>query len=182
VQKHRPAGTVGFGLAGIEIGVGRAQFARPFTVARETGLRSLPHAGETTGPATVWSALTDLGAERIGHGIGAVTDPRLLDHLAEHRIPLEVCPTSNLRTAAVASLEAHPFPRLLQWGVPVTLNTDDPGMFGCDIVGEYRLAHDVFGLTPAELVQVARNGVDAAYCSDELKKTLHAELDAMELP
>jgi aminodeoxyfutalosine deaminase len=182
VRKHRPEGTVGFGLAGVEIGVGRAQFARPFTVAREAGLRSLPHAGETTGPATVWSALNDLGAERIGHGIGAITDPRLLDHLAEHRIPLEVCPTSNVRTVAVPSIEAHPFARLMQWGVPVTLNTDDPGMFGCDIVGEYRLAHDVFGLTPAELVQVARNGVDAAYCSDELKKALYAELDVMELP
>ncbi len=101
VRTHRPDGTVGFGLGGPEIGVDRAAFAGPFAAAREAGLRSLPHAGETTGPATVWSALRDLGAERIGHGIGAVTDPALLEHLAEHRIPLEVCPTSNLRTGAV---------------------------------------------------------------------------------
>lgn len=182
VLDHRPEGTVGFGLAGVEIGVGRAEFVRPFTVAREAGLRSLPHAGETTGPATVWSALHDLGAERIGHGIHAVTDPRLLDHLAEHRIPLEVCPSSNVRTGAVASLEEHPLPRLLQAGVPVTLNTDDPGMFGCDIVGEYRLAHEAFGLTPAELALIAHTGVAAAYCSAELKAALHAEIDAMPLP
>ncbi|WP_232661305.1 adenosine deaminase [Pseudonocardia sp. TRM90224] len=182
VLKHRPEGTVGYGLAGPEIGIGRALFTRPFTVAREAGLHSLPHAGETTGPATVWSALTDLGAERIGHGIHSVTDPRLLDHLAEHRIPLEVCPTSNVRTGAVPSMAAHPLPRLLQWGVPVTLNTDDPGMFDCDIAGEYLVAHEAFGLTPAELAQIARTGVDAAFCSAELKRTLHAEIDALALP
>ncbi len=182
VVRHRPDGTVGFGLGGPEIGVGRAQFARPFAAARESGLRSLPHAGETTGPDSVWSALRELGAERIGHGIQAITDPRLLDHLAEHRIPLEVCPTSNVRTGAVPSMAAHPLARLIRWGVPVTLATDDPGMFGCDIVGEYRAAHDVHGLTPAELVHVARTGVDAAYCGDDLKRALHAELAAVAPP
>jgi aminodeoxyfutalosine deaminase len=179
VLRHRPPGTVGYGLGGPEIGVGRAQFTGPFTVAREAGLRSLPHAGETTGPATVWAALHDLGADRICHGIHAVTDPRLLDHLAEHRIALEVCPTSNVRTGAVTSMGAHPLARLLQWGVPVTLATDDPGMFGCDLVGEYRVAHEQCGLTPAELLQIARTGVDAAFCSAELAASLHAELDAV---
>ena len=179
VLRHRPDGTVGYGLAGRELGIGRAQFTGPFTVARWAGLRSLPHAGETTGPATIWSALYDLGAERIGHGISAITDPRLLDHLAEHQIPLEVCPTSNLRTGAVASWDAHPLARLAQWGVPVTINTDDPGMFSCDLVGEYRVAHDRFGLTPAELVLLARAGIDAAFCSNEFKASMHAELDAL---
>jgi aminodeoxyfutalosine deaminase len=179
VRAHRPAGTVGFGLGGPELGVDRAAFARPFAAARDAGLRSLPHAGETTGPATVWSALRDLGAERIGHGIGAVTDPALLDHLAEHRIPLEVCPTSNLRTGAVPSLAAHPLPRLLRGGVPVTLNTDDPGMFGCDIVGEYRLAHDVLGLARGELVALAGTAVDAASLPAERKRALHTELAAV---
>lgn len=182
VLRYRPVGTVGFGLGGPELGVGRAQFARPFTVAREAGLRSLPHAGETTGPATIWSALHDLGADRIGHGIHAVTDPRLLDHLAEHRIPLEVCPTSNVRTGAVPSMAAHPLPRLYQWGVPVTLNTDDPGMFGCDLVSEYRVAHEQFGLTPAELVHLARSGVDASYCSAALAHAICAEINAVPLP
>ena len=179
VLAHRPAGTVGFGLGGPEIGVDRAAFAGPFAAAREAGLRSLPHAGETTGPATVWSALQDLGAERIGHGIGAIADPALLEHLAGHRIPLEVCPTSNLRTGAVRSLAEHPLPRLLRAGVPVTLNTDDPGMFGCDLVGEYRVAHEVLGLSVAELVGLTRTAIDAAGCSAELRTALHAELAAV---
>ncbi len=182
VLRRRPPGTVGFGLGGPEVGVGRARFARPFTVAREAGLRSLPHAGETTGPATVWSALHDLGAERIGHGIHAITDPRLLDHLAEHRIPLEVCPTSNVRTGAVPSMAAHPLARLVQWGVIVTLNTDDPGMFGCDLLGEYRVAHERFGMTAAELAQLARNGIDASSCPPALARAMHAEIDALPLP
>jgi len=176
VQRHRPDGTVGFGLGGPEVGVGRAQFTRPFTLAREAGLHSLPHAGETTGPATVWSALHDLGAERIGHGINAVTDPRLLDYLAEHRITLEVCPTSNVRTGAVASLDAHPLPRLLQWGVPVALSTDDPGMFDTDLIREYRVAAEVFGLRPAELAQLASDAVHASYCPDQLRAALLADI------
>ena len=176
---HRPAGTVGFGLGGPEIGIERAAFAGPFAAARDAGLRSLPHAGETTGPATVWSALRDLGAERIGHGIGAVDDPALVGYLAEHRIPLEVCPTSNLRTGAVPELAAHPLPRLLRAGVPVTLNTDDPGMFGCDLIGEYRLAHDVLGLTRAELLTVTRTALDASSCPADLRAELQAELAAL---
>ena len=178
VLRHRPAGTVGYGLGGPEIGVERAGFARMFDAARDAGLHSLPHAGETTGPATVWSALTDLRAERIGHGIHAVTDPRLLDHLVEHGIALEVCPTSNVCTGAVAGLDEQPLPRLLRHGVAVTLNTDDPGMFGCDLVGEYRLAHEQLGLTVEELVRVARNGVDAAFCEPETKARIHAEIQA----
>ncbi|HVH21676.1 MAG TPA: adenosine deaminase [Pseudonocardia sp.] len=176
VLAQRPAGTVGFGLGGPEIGVERAAFAEPFAAARDAGLRSLPHAGETTGPATVWSALRDLGAERIGHGIRAVDDPVLLEHLAEHRIALEVCPTSNLRTGAVAELAAHPLPRLLRAGVPVTLNTDDPGMFGCDLIGEYRVAHDVLGLTRADLLTLTRTALDVSSCPPDLRTELQAEL------
>jgi aminodeoxyfutalosine deaminase len=182
VLAHRPPGTVGFGLGGPEIGVPRAPFAGVFAAARDAGLRSLPHAGETTGPETVWSALRDLGAERIGHGIRAVADPRLLDHLAEHRIPLEVCPTSNVRTGAVVGWADHPLARIVAHGVPVTLNTDDPGMFGCDLVGEYRLAHERFGLSPAALAGIAHAGVDAASCSAELKSAIHAAIDAVPLP
>lgn len=177
VLQHRPDGTVGFGLGGPEVGVGRAQFIRPFTVAREAGLHSLPHAGETTGPATVWSALHDLGAERIGHGIHAVTDPRLLDYLAEHHITLEVCPTSNVRTGAVEDIEAHPLPRLLQAGVPVALSSDDPGMFDTDLIREYRIAAEVFGLLPAEIAQLARDAVHASYCPDPLRGSLLNDID-----
>lgn len=178
VQAHAPDGTVGFGLGGPEIGVDRAQFADLFAAARASGLHSIPHAGETTGPETVWSALRDLGAERIGHGVSSADDPQLVEHLAAERIPLEMCPTSNVRTGAVARVEDHPLPRLLRAGVPVTLNTDDPGMFATDLDNEYRLAVEVLRLTDAELRSLVRNAIDAAFCSAETKAKLVAELDA----
>ncbi|GAA4007252.1 adenosine deaminase [Allokutzneria multivorans] len=177
--RHRPQGTVAFGLGGPEIGVGRAQFASMFTLAREAGLRSVPHAGETTGPATIWSAVHDLGAERIGHGISAIHDPRLVEHLAERQIALEICPTSNLRTRAVPTIAEHPLPRLVQAGVLVTLNTDDPGMFDTDLNREYLLCHKEFGFDRNDLAELARNGVRASFCDEDVRGRILAEIDAV---
>src|SRR5581483_155715 len=106
--KVRPDGLVSFGLGGPELGVPRAQFAPHFAAARAAGLHSVPHAGESTGPETVWDSLHELGAERIGHGINSVRDPVLLEFLASNGIHLEVCPTSNVCTRSVASLDEHP--------------------------------------------------------------------------
>jgi aminodeoxyfutalosine deaminase len=175
--RHRPEGTVGIGLGGPEVGVRRADFAPAFRRARAAGLHSLPHAGETVGPEEVWAAVTELGAERIGHGIGAARDPRLLEHLAANGIPLEVCPTSNLRTGAVPDIAAHPLPALLAAGVPVTPATDDPGMFHTDLNAEYRLCHDAFGLGMAELADLARAGARAAFCTPALRDEMLAEID-----
>ena len=105
---QQPAGLISFGLGGPEVGVPRPQFARHFAAARAAGLHSAPHAGESTGPQTIWDAIETLGAERIGHGITAAQDPRLMAYLAEHRIALEVCPTSNVCTRSVPSLAEHP--------------------------------------------------------------------------
>lgn len=174
---ERPDGLVSFGLGGPETGVGRAMFAPMFTAAREAGLHSVPHAGETTGPATVWSAVHDLGAERIGHGTSATADPRLLEHLAEHRIPLEVCPTSNVCTRQVGSLEAHPVRRMLDHGVVVTLNTDDPGMFDATLNGEYAAVAETLGLTRGEIAQLARNAVAASFLTASRRDALLAEID-----
>lgn len=180
--RYRPEGLVALGLAGLEVGVGRAQFVRQFGVAREAGLHSIVHAGEVTGPSSVWSALNDLGAERIGHGIGSVSDPRLLDHLREHDIPLEVCPTSNVCTRAARSWAEHPLARLLDHGVPVTLSTDDPGMFATTLNREYELAAETFGFSNAELAAIARTGIEAALCEPELKQQLREELAAAVSP
>lgn len=180
VLRHRPEGTVGFGLGGHEVGVPRERYRVPFEMAREGGLHLVPHAGEVTGPETIWSALTNLHAERIGHGTSAVRDPELLAHLAAEGIPLEVCPSSNLRTRAVAAIADHPFPRLLDAGVPVTLATDDPGMFHTDLNREYLLVHEHFGLSRGDLADLARAGVRAAFCGADLKATLMAEIDAAE--
>src|SRR5581483_10334276 len=123
-----------------EIGVPREQFASHFAAARAAGLHSVPHAGESTGPETIWDALHHLGAERIGHGIAAARDPRLLEHLRDNAIPLEVCPTSNVRTKSVPSLAEHPLPALVAAGVPVTINSDDPPMFSTTLGSEYAVA------------------------------------------
>ena len=176
----RPDGLVSFGLGGPEQGVGRQQFAPHFAAAKAAGLHSVPHAGESTGPETVWDALTHLGAERIGHGIASARDPRLLDHLAERGIALEVCPTSNLRTAAVGGIGEHPLPLLLEAGVPVTLATDDPGMFHTDLNAEYLLCHEEFGLGRGELADLARAGVHASFASPERKAELLDAITAVE--
>jgi aminodeoxyfutalosine deaminase len=176
--RHRPAGTVGFGLGGPEIGIPRAGFRESFDRARDAGLRLVPHAGETTGPETIWSALRDLHAERIGHGTSAVADPALLAHLAEHRVAVEICPTSNLRTRAVATLDEHPLPAMLAAGVPVTLATDDPGMFHTDLNREYLLCHEHFAMGRAELADLARAGVHASFAPAELRARLLTEIDA----
>jgi aminodeoxyfutalosine deaminase len=180
--RHRPEGTVGIGLGGPEVGVHRADFAPAFRVARDAGLHSDPHAGETVGPAEVWAALRELGAERIGHGIGAAADPALLAHLASRGIALEVCPTSNVRTGAVPSLAEHPLPTLLAAGVPVTLATDDPGMFHTSLNDEYLRCHQAFGLTAADLTELARTGARAAFCPETTRRAILAEIDQLPIP
>jgi adenosine deaminase/aminodeoxyfutalosine deaminase len=152
-------GVVSFGIGGDEARGPAAEFRAAYRYAKDAGLRLTAHAGETDGPESVRDAL-DLGAERIGHGIRAVADPDLLKRLRDERIPLEVCITSNVRTGAVPSLDSHPLRRLVDAGVIVTLNTDDPGMFGGDLAGEFQLAGDVFGLSPEQLATIRQNAWD----------------------
>ncbi|WP_307828101.1 adenosine deaminase [Nocardioides sp. SYSU D00038] len=175
---HRPEGLVGFGLGGPEIGVPRPQFQRHFDAAREAGLRCVPHAGETTGPETVWDALRVLRAERIGHGTSAAQDPELLAHLAATGIPLEVCPSSNLATRAVASLEDHPIRAFRDAGVVVTVNSDDPPMFGTTLNREYEIAADLLGLDAAGAAELARTAVRASFAPDDVRARVLGEIDA----
>jgi aminodeoxyfutalosine deaminase len=176
----RPEGLVSFGLGGPEIGVPRPQFAPYFEQARAAGLRSVPHAGESTGPETIWDALTHLHAERIGHGIAAAQDPELMSHLAQEGIILEVCPTSNLRTRSVASLAEHPLPELVAAGVPVTINSDDPPMFSTTLNDEYLVAAELLDLDETGLAELARAGVRASFLPADRKRALLAEVDGYE--
>lgn len=176
--RQKPDGLVSFGLGGPEIGVGREQFAAHFAAARAAGLRSVPHAGESTGPDTVWDALTHLGAERIGHGIAAARDVQLMAYLREHQIPLEICPTSNVRTRSVASLAEHPLPVLVAAGVPVTINSDDPPMFSTTLNNEYAVAAQLLQLTEVGVADLARAGVAASFLDAAGKAALLAEIDA----
>ena len=173
----RPDGLVSFGLGGPEVGVPRAQFAPHFRAAIAEGLRSVPHAGESTGPETVWDSLVHLGAERIGHGIAAARDPQLLDHLRENAIPLEVCPTSNVRTRSVPSLAEHPLPQLVAAGVPVTINSDDPPMFATTLNTEYAVAAELLDLDAVGVADLARAAVRASFLDDAGKAALLAEID-----
>jgi aminodeoxyfutalosine deaminase len=175
---EQPAGLVSFGLGGPEVGVPRPPFKPYFDRARAAGLRSVPHAGETTGPETIWDAIRELGAERIGHGISCVRDPRLMAYLAEHRLPLEVSPTSNVCTRAVPALEHHPLPALVEAGLVVTVNSDDPPMFGTTINREYAVAARLLDLDPHGVADLARAGVDASFLADPDKARLRAEIDA----
>ncbi|MCM0620422.1 adenosine deaminase [Nocardioides bruguierae] len=174
---HRVDALVGFGLGGPEIGVPRPQFARHFTQALNEGLHSVPHAGETTGPETVWHALRDLGAERIGHGTSSAQDPELLAHLAATGVPLEVCPSSNVATRAVTDLAAHPLKTFVDAGVRVTINSDDPPMFNTTLNQEYLVAADLLGLDEAGLADLARAAVDASFAPDDVRARVLAEID-----
>ena len=175
--RHAPETLIGFGLGGPEVGVDRPQFKQVFDQARAAGLHSVPHAGETTGPQTVWDALLDLGAERIGHGTSSVQDPRLLDYLVERRIPLEVCPTSNIATRAVDTLENHPIRQLYDAGVFVTVNSDDPPMFGTTLNREYEIAARLLDLDETGIADLAKNAVQATFLSDQEKGALAEEID-----
>ncbi|HSK97690.1 MAG TPA: adenosine deaminase [Euzebyales bacterium] len=175
---QRPDGLISFGLGGPEIGVPRPQFKPVFDAARAAGLHSVPHAGETTGPETVWDALRFLGAERIGHGTSVMRDRALVAHLAEHRIPLEVCPTSNVRTRAVADLASHPLPAMVEAGLVVTINSDDPPMFGTTLQQEYAVAAQLLGLDADGIAGLARTAVDVSFLDAAGKARLISEIDA----
>jgi len=174
----RPEGLISFGLGGPEIGVPRPQFKPYFDTARAEGLHSVPHAGETTGPQTIWDAIGVLGAERIGHGISAAQDPVLLQYLADNGIPLEVCPTSNVRTRAVSSIEEHPLATLVAAGVPLSINSDDPPMFGTNLNKEYLVAASLLGLDEGGLKELARNAVRHSFAPDSVRTALLAEIDS----
>ncbi len=174
---------VAFGIGGDEAGGPPELFRGTFEKVRAAGLRVTVHAGETTGPESIWGALRALGAERIGHGLACFRDVELMEHLKRERIPLECCPTSNLRTGALRThtggddLAKHPVVEYVRHGVPLTLNTDDPGIFDCTLNSEYALAHRL-GLTRDEVIGVARNAFTFAFCEQETRQRLVARFDA----
>lgn len=155
--QYKDRGVVAYGIGGDEERGPAGWFTEIYRYVRAAGLRLTAHAGESCGPESVWAAL-ELGVERIGHGIRSMDDPALVKHLRDRDIPLEVSISSNVSTGVVCGLEAHPLRRLYDAGVPITLNTDDPGMFQTTLSREYELAARCFGFTVDELRGIARNG------------------------
>jgi aminodeoxyfutalosine deaminase len=168
---------VGIGIGGDERRTGAEVFRELYAEARAAGLRLTAHAGESVGPESIWAAL-NIGAERIGHGLSAEQDAELMEVLAQRQIPIEVCITSNLRTACCAPPASHPARRYLDAGLMITLNSDDPALFGSDLNGEYTLAHDNFGFTREHLREVAANSVEASFLPAERKVKLLREIEA----
>jgi adenosine deaminase len=147
-------------------------FIDHFRRARDVGWQVTVHAGESAGPQSIWQALRELGATRIGHGVEAIRDPALMDYLAEHRIGIETNLTSNVQTSTVTDYASHPARQFLESGLPVTLNTDDPGISGIDLRYEYEVAAPAAGLSPEQIRQAQRNAVAVAFLSSEEKAKL----------
>jgi aminodeoxyfutalosine deaminase len=173
-----PAGLISFGLGGPEIGWPRPQFKPYFDQAIAAGLHSVPHAGESTGPQTVWDSIHELRAERIGHGTSSTQDPALLAYLVEHDIALEVCPTSNIATRVVRALDEHPILDMAAAGVAVTINSDDPPMFGTTLNDEYEIAADLLGLDEAGVAELAKTAARASFADAARKRQIGEEIDA----
>lgn len=166
----------GFGMAGDERFGTQSDFAKAFEIAKDGGLHLTTHAGEFCGPHSVLEAIDVLQVERIGHGVRAIEDPALVERLADMRIPLEICPASNISLGVYGSIEEHPLKALKNAGVVITLNSDDPPHFHSSLENEYALAKKV-GFTDADLLQCTRNAIQYAFIDDELKQTLLAKCE-----
>lgn len=167
---------VALDLAGDELGQPGERFVSHFKQARDAGLNITVHAGEAAGPQSMWQAIRELGATRIGHGVKAIEDPQLMDYLAKHRIGIESCLTSNIQTSTVASLAQHPLKRFLEHGVPACLNTDDPAVEGIELPYEYEVAAPQAGLSQEQIRQAQINGLELAFLSEAEKQALKAKV------
>jgi adenosine deaminase/aminodeoxyfutalosine deaminase len=170
---------IGIGLGGDERRTGSEPFRAFYAQAAQAGLRLTNHAGETTGPEAIREALA-IGSERIGHAVSAIQDENLVQELRAREVPLELCPTSNVRTGVCPSFAAHPLRRLFDLGLLVTLNSDDPAFFGSDLANEFLLAHAEQGFTRDELRQLARNSFRASFLPAETKAAWLARIDSVE--
>jgi aminodeoxyfutalosine deaminase len=173
---HRERGVVGVGLGGLEARFPPEPYADVFALAKSEGLGSVPHAGEVAGPASIRGALQALQADRIRHGFRAVEDATLVQELADRAIVLDVTPVSNVRTGAVAALEEHPLPRLVEAGVRCSISTDDPAMFDTDLAREYRAAASL-GVDPRSAYEA---GVAGALCDEDTRDRLRGLGESFE--
>jgi adenosine deaminase len=180
VQKilpYKDKGVIGIGLGGSEQKFPARLFKSAFKLARDQGFHVTAHAGEAAGPPSIWEAITQLKAERIGHGVRAIEDPQLIKYLRDHHIPLEVCVNSNLKTKIFSSLQLHPIKQLIDSRLKVTINSDDPAMFGATITEEFLLLYDHFGVSLDEIRQLSLNAINGAFISNDIKNRLRTKTE-----
>jgi aminodeoxyfutalosine deaminase len=166
--RYRGSSVVGFGIGGDERQAAPELFKDVYAFAAANDLRLTAHAGETAGPGSIWGAL-NLRVERIGHGLTAWQDPELMEELSTRQVPVEICITSNLRTGVCPTIAEHPVRNYFDQGVMVTLNTDDPAMFGTSLSREYQIVQQYFGFTDEHLRELARNSFEASFLPPEKK-------------
>jgi adenosine deaminase len=174
--RYRGQGVVAFGIGGDEAAGPARLFPDIFREARGLGLHVVAHAGEACGPESIRDAVELLGAERIGHGLTALRDAKVMAMLRERNIPVEVCPSSNVSTGLIARFEDHPLPKFLEAGLAVTLNSDDPAMFGTSLQEEFLRAARCFEFSRETLTGLCRNAVDASFLSQEEKQKLREQV------
>lgn len=171
---------IGIGLGGAESSGPAREYKPVFEKAAKSGFHVVAHAGEDVGPESIWDAINFLKAERIGHGISAIQDEKLMDYLAETQIPLEICPTSNLFTQKyVKVLEEHPIRPFFDKGMNVTLNTDDPTIFSIDLIDEYMSLANKGFFSPEEIIQLVKNNVFATFLPEKKKNKLWKEIQTI---
>ena len=166
--RYRDRNVVGFGIGGDELRAGPELFREVYSYCADNGLRLTVHAGETAGPESIWGAL-NLRAERIGHGLTAQHDHDLMQELAQRQVPIEICVTSNVKTGVCPNLADHPVRRYFEEGLMITLNTDDPAIFGTSLSREYQLVQENFSFSDEHLRELARNSFEAAFLPPEKK-------------
>ncbi|MFG3248206.1 adenosine deaminase [Streptomyces sp. NPDC048187] len=176
--RYAERGVVGFGLSNDERRGMARDFDRAFAIARDGGLLSAPHGGELTGPASVRDCLDDLEADRVGHGVRAAEDPRLLKRLADRQVTCEVCPASNVALGVYEKPEDVPLRTLFEAGVPMALGADDPLLFGARLAAQYEIAREHHGFTDAELAELARQSVRGSAAPEDVKQGLLADVDS----
>ncbi len=173
-------GIIAFGLGGPEIGNPPEKFQEAFDLVRQNGIPCILHAGETEGPESIWKAIRTADTLRIGHGVRAVEDPELMKYLREKQIPLEVCPTSNICLKVYPALEEHPLPRLLEAGLLITINSDDPPMFNTTLTNEFLTGVKTFGWNRDQVKTFYLNAVAASLLPDPQKQSLRIKMDSFE--
>jgi adenosine deaminase len=175
IREVKDYGIIGIGLGGAEKEYPPELFKDIYEKARDFGFKTTAHAGEAAGAESIWGAVLELKVDRIGHGTRAIEDPKLLEYLADNQIPVELCPLSNLKTKVISTITEHPLKTFIDMGIPVSINTDDPKMFGNSLSEEYRALRDNFNFSAEAINDLIINSIQTTWLDEKEKEILSKE-------